>query len=362
MRADAADVRGHGDIASIQYLRAVAALMVVAFHLKVRLARMGYEGTWPEWLSCGVEIFFVISGAIMWLTTYNRVISPREFLLRRFLRIAPLYYAMTAIIVVIMAVAPSLVAGGRIDIRHVLASLLFLPTSHPVLGTMEPVLPQGWTLNYEMGFYLLFAAALFLSRPFRAWAVLLALLALVFAGIGSDPHSMFGFFTSSIILEFAFGIFVGAAVTSGLRLPRLLALGLFAAGAIGIPATWSFVEGGVPRALLSGVAAASLAAGAIFLERGRAIPKSRLLHLLGDASYSIYLVHGIALTAVGAVWAKAGIGIGVGGIAGFTVVGVVSACLAGIALHVTIEKPLHALAQRATRRAAATTVRSYPRL
>ncbi len=362
MRAETTGAKAAGDIASIQYLRGIAALMVVAFHLKIRLARMGYEGVWPEWLSCGVDIFFVISGAIMWLTTCDRAMSPREFLLRRFLRIAPLYYAMTAAIILILAVAPSLVAGGRIDTHHILASLLFLPAAHPVLGSMEPVLPQGWTLNYEMGFYLLFAAALLLSRPFRPWAVFLALLALVFAGIGSDPHSMFGFFTSSIILEFAFGIFVGMALTSGLRVPAWIASALLAVGAIGIPATWSFVEGGIPRALLSGVAAASLVAGAIFLERRHAIAKSRVLHLLGDASYSIYLVHGLALSAIAAVWMRTGFGVGAMALAGFSVVGVIGATLVGIALHITLEKPLHNLSRLATRRSDVRTVKPYSRL
>ena len=350
------------NIVSIQYLRGIAALLVVAFHVKVRLLRMGYEGAWPGWLGCGVDIFFVISGTIMWLTTYGRAMSPREFLLRRFLRIAPLYYVMTALIVAIMVVAPALVVGGRLNAHHIIASLLFLPALHPVLGTMEPVLPQGWTLNYEMVFYLLFAGALVLSRPFRPWAVCLALLALVLGGVGSDPHSIFGFFTSSIVLEFGFGLLLGVAITSGVPLPKTVAALLLIAGAIGIPATWSLVEGGIPRAGLSGVAATALVAGAIFLELRGAMLRNRILQLLGDASYSIYLVHGLALSAIGVAWAKIGLGISPVAIAGFTAVSIVGAALVGIVVYFAAEKPLQNLSRVALLRTREPAVKTYSRL
>ena len=362
MRAEPVAQMRRADINSIQYLRGIAALLVVAFHVKVRLARMGYEGAWPGWLGCGVDIFFVISGAIMWITTFDRPMSPGAFLLRRFLRIAPLYYAMTALIVMVMVVAPALVVGGRIDLHHIAASLLFLPALHPVLGTMEPVLPQGWTLNYEMGFYLLFAGALLLSWSFRAPAVLLALLALVLAGLGSDPHSIFGFFTSSIILEFGFGLLVGVAVTSGLRPPKALAGLLMLVGAAGIPATWVFVESGVPRAWLSGTAATALVAGAVFLEARGTVWRSRVMHLLGDASYSIYLVHGLALSAIGVVWGKSGFGIAPVALAAFTIVSVVGAAFVGVAVYYAAERPLQRVSRLLTSRKRAITADGYSRL
>ena len=362
MRGDPIAQPRRADINSIQYLRGIAALLVVAFHVKVRLARMGYDGAWPGWLGCGVDIFFVISGTIMWITTFDRPMSPGAFLLRRFLRIAPLYYAMTALIVAIMLVAPALVVGGRIDLHHIAASVLFLPALHPVLGTMEPVLPQGWTLNYEMGFYLLFAGALFLSWPFRALAVLLALLGLVLAGLGSDPRSIFGFFTSSLILEFGFGLLVGVAVTSGLRPPKTLAAMLLLAGAVGIPATWTLVESGVSRAWLSGTSAMALVSGAVFLEVRGTVWRSRVMHLLGDASYSIYLVHGLVLSAIGAAWAKGGLGIAPVALAAFTVVSVVGAALVGIAVYYGAERPLQNLSRRVTSRKRAVAATSYSRL
>ena len=57
------------EILSIQYLRGCAALMIVFYHLDLQLNRVGYEGYWPNFLSAGVDVFFVISGFIMWITT-----------------------------------------------------------------------------------------------------------------------------------------------------------------------------------------------------------------------------------------------------------------------------------------------------
>lgn len=342
------------ELLSIQYLRAVAALMVVAFHVKPRLLRMGYDGPWPEWLGCGVDIFFVISGAIMWLTTYDRAVSPQDFLFRRFLRIAPLYYIVTILVVALMVAAPALVIGGRLDTMHVLASFAFLPWPHPLFGTFEPVLPQGWTLNYEMLFYLLFAASLFVRRSMRPWLVVGALCAIVLAGRNSDPASVAGFFSSSIILEFAFGLLIGVVVTAGVRLPRALAIAFLALGLVGIPATWPLVIGGVPRVWLCGASAALLVAGAVFLELQGVVFRNRVMHLLGDASYSIYLTHGLAMSAIGAVWMRAGLATHTPTFVLFVPVSIAVATLAGVITYRIAEKPLHDLSRNLVRRRAAT--------
>ena len=336
------------ELLSIQYLRAVAALMVVGFHVRPRLLRMGWDGSWPEWLGCGVDIFFVISGTIMWLTTCERAVTPQQFLLRRLLRIAPLYYAVTALVVVLMAVAPALVAGGRIDTTHILASFAFLPAAHPIFGTFEPVLPQGWTLNYEMEFYLLFALTLFAPKNIRPWLLMFALVAIVLMGLGSDPKSIVGFYSSSIILEFGFGLFIGIALTNGARLSKPVACVLLIAGLIGMAATWPLVAAGIPRVCFCGTCAAMIVGGAVFLEMQGSVARNRLLHLLGDASYSIYLTHGLVMSAVGTIWMRAGL-LSPTALIVFVPVSVLGATLAGTLVYRFVEKPLHDLSRKAFR-------------
>jgi exopolysaccharide production protein ExoZ len=65
------------DINSIQYLRGLAAISVLVFHLTE-----GFEGTKFEIGSAGVDVFFVISGFIMWVTTADRAWTPQNFMLR----------------------------------------------------------------------------------------------------------------------------------------------------------------------------------------------------------------------------------------------------------------------------------------
>jgi exopolysaccharide production protein ExoZ len=332
-----------GGLQSVQYLRGAAALMVVFYHIRPRLLRMGWDGAWPDWLSCGVDIFFVISGLIMWVTTCDRDMGPGEFMRRRFLRIVPLYYVVTALIIVLMVVAPALVIGGRIDLAHIAGSFAFFPVTHPVLGTLEPVLPQGWTLNYEMEFYLFFALGLLLPRRIRAWALPLWLVALVVIGLRADPKSAFGFFTSSLILEFGFGILLGVALASGVRLGRVISALVFVAGVAGLVLTWPIVTGGVPRAALSGVCAAMIVGGAVFLEARGAIWRNGVLRLLGDASYSIYLTHGLALSAIGFLWTRTGLAAHPASLVAFVPLAAIAATLAGIAVHLWVERPLLAM-------------------
>ena len=59
-------------VVSIQYLRVIAAMMVMIFHSAGQLKRLGYNGDWPEWTARGVDIFFVISGFVMWLTARSK--------------------------------------------------------------------------------------------------------------------------------------------------------------------------------------------------------------------------------------------------------------------------------------------------
>lgn len=136
---------GSQPIRSIQYLRGVAALMIVLYHLGLPLSRAGYAGAWPEGLSHGVDLFFVISGFIMVVATRNPAVTPAIFLLRRFLRIAPLYYALTAFMLLVFTLKPGLLRSFSFEWPHVLGSFAFWPMINPATGeTTEPraLLPQ----------------------------------------------------------------------------------------------------------------------------------------------------------------------------------------------------------------------------
>jgi exopolysaccharide production protein ExoZ len=165
---------------SIQYARALAALAVV-------LAHTGAYGSGNAFHigSAGVDIFFVISGFVMWTTTASRAQTPADFIANRIVRIVPMYWLVTLALVIAAVCVPALFPRLKIDAGHVVASLLFMPSRSPFNGELWPVLVQGWTLNYEMFFYGVFALVLFIPRQLRLAALSMAFCGLALSGVST---------------------------------------------------------------------------------------------------------------------------------------------------------------------------------
>ena len=208
----------------IQLLRAFAALCVVAFHAQndasVVAARLGKAFTRSEafpWLA-GVDIFFVISGFIMVYASarlFGSAQGPRIFLAHRIARIVPLYWATTMLYLAVVLLAPALLNSEYLAPGFVTSSFLFIPAARPD-GLVQPLYSLGWTLNYEMFFYALFAIAVAFPRQ-RAVAALIGALILI-VGLGQTlaplPQPL-AFWSDPIILEFAFGMALGWASAEG---------------------------------------------------------------------------------------------------------------------------------------------------
>lgn len=292
-------VKNTQSIEGLQYLRGVAALMVVFFHSR------SYFGEVPEWTrigSRGVDIFFVISGFIMAYSTRNignDVTAAKAaliFLSKRIIRVVPLYWVAllwTSSAYWIHWVVTSnslndLYLNLSPELISIIKDFVFIP--HPSIdedeaGEIFPVLVQGWTLNYEMFFYLLFAMAM-LFRHSRVLLTSLMIVALV--GIG-QLHDFSGvisqFYTSSILIEFVFGMLVFEiySKTQHLTFDRLPLLLL---GALGILLLNS--GSSVNDKLVLAVASAIIVW--VFIQLFRGVHNGPL-KVLGDASYSIYLFH-----------------------------------------------------------------------
>jgi exopolysaccharide production protein ExoZ len=205
----------------------------------------------------------------------------------------------------------------------------------------EPVLIPGWTLNYEMAFYALFALGL--AWPARRLAVLASgLLGAILAGMLLPDSAAIRFYGSPIILEFLAGALLAEAMGRGFVLPRGACAALIAAGAIGLavePWGWLGIAGrGAPLP-----AALALVAGAILWERAAPWPHWRWLHLLGDASYALYLVHTLALAALAIGWRLASLPASLPLLA---LAGLVVSVATGLATHLWIEIPLRRAVQR----------------
>ena len=289
---------------SIQVLRGVAALAVTFVHIQEQLVhRYGVAGALPD-LSlgfAGVDLFFVISGFIMVYTSerlFGQSDAPRRFFLRRLARIVPLYWLISAILLVYILASYRDLGSANVSYDWMAASFFFYPYPRPN-GDLTPLHGVGWTLDYEMFFYAVFAVTLLLSQR-RAVGVVCAL----FAGLVGLRLAVpqlplpLAFWSDPIILEFVLGLLIALALREHGPLPQPVAQGLVLAGVALFAAsvTWDWSD--VPRLVKWGCPSALLVAGLTL--RGQPVRASaawRVLGALGDASYALYLVHPLAIIA-----------------------------------------------------------------
>jgi exopolysaccharide production protein ExoZ len=334
---------------SIQILRALAASLVVFGHglhetdyIASRTAQPLLDTSYFDW-GFGVDIFFVISGFIMIYTTANDFGLPGAagtFLTRRLVRIAPLYWLMTMGIILVAVVAPRFLNVPIEGWRSTLTSFLFIPDLRGN-GEVRPILAAGWTLNYEMFFYALFACGLLL--PLRRGVLLLsgAFVALSILGwTVALPGVALAFWTSSIILEFALGMLIGLACRSQWRLPASAAVVMTVLGfalAIALGPHWGWSQY-LPRCLSGGLPAAMIVAAVAW---GPNLPATWFVTLLvglGDASYSLYLTHPFVIRPLRNIWMAVHGGSMPLGL--YVIVAVLAAMTVSVLIYRYIEKPM----------------------
>lgn len=294
-------------IFNLQVLRAVAAYMVFLHHFSIYLTPVLPGAKRVAMGAAGVDIFFVISGFIMVVTTMGRRVSPTSFLLNRVARIVPVYWLVTLIVSGIAYAGFQPIGVMEIRAEYVVQTLLFIPFSRG--GFIEPVNSVGWTLNYEMFFYIIFAALLVArSERVRIIGLVGVLLLCALVGVthpsGVAPH----FYTMPIVTEFSFGALLGYGYrrterrTVSVRF-RALAYAAVATGLLIIVVTQIMtlqlgIRGeldGFARPLVWGTAGTLIVAGALIFERAGLVFRSPWLIEQGNASYSIYLIHSLVL-------------------------------------------------------------------
>ncbi|MBX9604822.1 MAG: acyltransferase [Gammaproteobacteria bacterium] len=271
----------------VQCLRGLAALLVLFHHSRL------YMPAAPEWTNFGargVDVFFVISGFVMAHSLSQRdsrgLAAATDFAVRRLLRVVPLYWVATFLLI-----RHDLLAG-RVP-ECLWKDLLFIAhESIQFPGRMYPVLVPGWTLNYEMFFYGLLAVALLFTR--NAARTIGAVL-LLMTGIGwcvKPPNSsVAGFYTSPFLVLFVAGMILHGARSHLPRLGAGPAASILVAALIVMCAP---LPG--PRLVAVGIPAL-IAVGAAVQLSSVSTASFRLPIALGDASYSIYLLQGFGIGA-----------------------------------------------------------------
>ena len=313
----------------IQALRFVAAMLVVLAHStamvneRMHLDMFKWRAGWS-----GVDIFFVISGFVMAISSgglMQRANGWKIFLTRRLIRIVPLYWVATTLKLATILALPTLALDSPLELWNTIASYLFIPTFDDKSLLAAPLLKVGWTLNYEMLFYAIFTMALFLGKsPLKFTAAIFAIAVAV--NLFSTPKFPYAYgFLEPILMEFVMGMLVAklctrvnninVGVNTGLNIgaknfiDKLLqyisttkvgaiigALALVICFTIMFncaeqPMWWRWAYWGLPSMII--VTVVALAEPAL----RKVMPN--ILATLGDSSYSLYLFHTFTVPLLG---------------------------------------------------------------
>lgn len=269
-------------IESIQILRFFAAFSVMLVHIPL------FEfGIW------GVDIFFVISGFIMMYVTEN---NENNFFIKRVIRIVPLYWILTLGVFTIALLKPQFLNNTTANFEHLIKSLLFIPFDKNGIGHY-PILFLGWTLNFEVIFYLLFGVSLFFFKKYKfIVCTSLIILFYFFCTIFSKKHFVLQAYSNPMFFEFIFGMIAfivwkkykekikKSLLNNFIFIFLILSTAVFFyyLNSLTYPDAYpTFLAYGIPSFFL-------ILYFVIFLNK---IKFPKIFTLLGDASYCIYLIN-----------------------------------------------------------------------
>lgn len=297
---------------SVQALRGIAVLGVVAFH--AMLVEAKYSGG-DRFLSdffrlgqSGVDLFFVISGFVIVSATKGRFGKRREplrFLWSRLTRIYPVYWFYFFLTLSFFFIKPEWVNASQGRQQDLVLSFFLLP------GDRLPLVMVAWSLVHELWFYLVFTALLMLNErlllpALLLWSVVVAT-ACIFTDV-ADLSSGWRIVLHPYTLEFITGAWVfifvsgdrGKFFSSRFIFPvtgAMWVLGFFLVGLFDVLKEASLLRAGSMSALY-----ALLLLTLTALEREKNFRVPEFLCRVGDASYTIYLSHVLILSAVGRLW------------------------------------------------------------
>jgi len=287
---------------SLQVLRAIAAWMVVGHHYMQMYFNYTYENIVSQIFvqrgAFGIDLFFVLSGFVMYLTATRPGATGSGFYVKRVMRIVPAYWFFTTVLIGWDKLFPWVFAYTDFNALSLVKSYLLIPGQNPSGIGLLPYLTPGWTLIYEFLFYSVLALCLVITRRY---AVLLCGIVIFAAPLAfPDGFAYSPILGNWLIWQFLFGFIIGYYVSTPLfitvnkKIPLWVQISiLFAAALLMLSGVFGF---GIPARTI----AATLIVQACILIDQRANYSSRFAKFLigcGDRSYSVYLCHVLVIGA-----------------------------------------------------------------
>ena len=271
-------------LTNIQILRAIAAINVIIAHSIYFAISNNFNSTFAlffkDWGTNGVDIFFVISGFIIYYIHKRNNRSGFDFILQRMKRIIPLYWFYSLVLFIFFNLFPILFNKFSTDFNHLFLSLFFLSD---IFFNKFPVYPLGWTLEIEFFYYLIFGLFIILignKKYFLFFIILFIILS--------------SWKINSIFIEFLFGVLIGTIFFSNnKKLKYIMSKFSYAILLTGIISLFLslFISLNYNRIVLYGIPSFFIVLAAVFLKQN----SNKILIFLGNASYSIYLTHFLIL-------------------------------------------------------------------
>lgn len=290
-------------IEPLQVLRGIAAILIMAKHALYEvdlISPIDFNYGNFDHYTVGIDIFFVLSGFIMvYISRGNHGVAyAKDFMMRRIIRIFPTYWFYTLLLAFVAVVLPQVLGKAEFVFVDLLKSLFFIPYLNGA-GDIQPLLAVGWSLNYEMYFYAIFALCLILPVRYGLWVMAGYFMVSVATGFFGLQGVAAEFYSRLIILEFLAGAFIGFLLLRNIRLPAYF-----------IYIGWGFVALSVSALFFTDILAAqgieyskpfvgimSVLLLALPQKSAQAkMPKAGVL--IGDSSYTLYLAHPFAIGAV----------------------------------------------------------------
>ncbi|KKQ67190.1 MAG: hypothetical protein US86_C0001G0117 [Candidatus Daviesbacteria bacterium GW2011_GWA2_38_24] len=332
----------------LQLLRAVAALLVVMYHTYIFSDKvLNYKHLNGMFISgfSGVDLFFVLSGFIILYVhgqDMGKISKFKPYLIKRFARVFPIYWLINLLVIPLYFILPQFGQGYETEFKTIVKSLLLLPQSN------LPIISVAWTLIHEMRFYIIFSLAILLGiKKFWpvSWLILSITLTFYFlrvAGIKYQTNFITGFLFSYYNLEFLLGC-LGAYLVQKNRLKAskgILMLGVLSFLFSNIYyKIYSLRLDDSLRILFFGLPSALIVTSLAIQDKIKSSNIPKLLLLIGNASYSIYLTHQIIIS----IATRVLIASGIQQLIGLSILMMLSATVAvsvGIAIHLYLEKPM----------------------
>lgn len=284
-------------IPSLQVLRAIAAWSVVYHHYMQIFYNFQSDSYIGKFFSLrgnfGVDLFFLLSGFVMYLSASRPEATAGSFFLKRLFRVVPAYYFFTILAIAISVLIPNEFGFTKITPSSFFYSLLFIPHENPSGLGVFPYLTVGWTLNCEILFYTILSLCIFLNKRSAILLCTISVAALPLVLKYTTPtvlsvmrnhqiwQFLFGFWVAKIYLDKNSILFKSKA--SGVMLFVLASIML--SGVVGY--------GSLQRT----IAAMAIILGFLIFDEDFDC-KNKILSFivrLGDYSYSTYLCHILVL-------------------------------------------------------------------